>query len=272
MTIYLPNGLGDYPTSDSLGMASPLQVSGNVWYVDSVSGTDAVSPAGLNAARPLATLAQAITNAADHDIILLADAHTEALTSAVTVSKRVTIIGAASAAGIPTAKLYRTGGASVNLLTLTVDGIQLRNIRFPATATSAVATARINCASTRMRMVGCYVECGEFDTGQALNFAIGSDYPEIRNCTFINVSATDQPESAIKSSAGLNGFRMFSTTVDGGAEGFSNFYAVDLSAAAVTRAEIEGLSLLNGADMKLHASSTGWVHVELATGGSRVDW
>lgn len=268
MTIFLPNGLGDYPTGDSLAYAKPLQISGNVWYVSSATGTDAVSPAGLNASKPLATLGQAITNAADHDLVVLVGAHTEALTAAVTVNKSVTIIGSMASAS----SLTRTGGAAANLLTITAAGVQLRNLRFLSTATSAGATARIAVSGARFRMVGCYLESGAYDTGPALLLASGADQAEIRNCEFRAYSLTTGPESALKSSAALTQLRMYSTTFSASNTSWSNYYAVDLSAGAVTRAEFENLALLYGSDMKLHASSTGWVHVELATGGSRVDW
>ncbi len=272
MAVFLPNGLGDYTTGDSLSYATPLLVSGNVWYVQSTTGVDAVSPAGLNATKPLATLAQAITNAANGDIIVLTGSHTELLSSAVTINKTLTIVGAVSSAGLPSAQFSRTGGAAANLFTITAAGVQLRNIRFPATETSAVATARIAASGARLRLVGCYVESGVYDTGPALSLAAGADQAEVKNCTFIASSLTTGPESAIKSGAALTQLRIYSTTVSAGNTSWSNYFAVDLSAGAVTELQIEDLSLLFGSDLKLHASSTGWVHVEIADGGSRVDW
>lgn len=280
MAVFLPNGIGDYPTSDSLAYAAPLQMSGNVWYVNTFSGTDAVSPAGLNATRPLATLTQALTNAASHDIIVLLESNGSGFTTAVTINKSVTIIGTVSAGGVPTNRFYRTGGAAANLFTISAADVQLRNLQIGKTDedTAAVATASIAVTGARFRMVGCYVPMGASDAGPALSLGSGADSAEIRNCTFASANGTSDtslltpPESAIKSTAAITGLRIFSTSFSGGTQGFTNFYAVDLSAAAVTRVEMEGISLLQGADMKLHASSTGWVNVELATGGSRVDW
>ncbi len=270
MANFLPNGLGDYPTGDSLARAEPLQISGNVWYVDSATGVDAVSPRGLSEGKPLATLAQAITNAADDDIIVLADQHFESVTAAITVSKRLSIVGAGSSAGIPTARINREGGASVNLLTITGQAVQLRNILIGESGTSAVATARLSIAAARFRMVGCYVQCGSYDTGPAISYGVGGTHSELRNCTF--VATTADPESAIKNAFALTDLRIFNCTFDGGASGFTNTYAIDLTTSAINRLECEGLSLLNGADMGVHADTTGWVHVELATGGSRVSW
>lgn len=271
MSIFLPNGIGAGTTGDSLSAARPLQTSGNVWYVNTLGGVDAVSPAGLNATKPLATLAQAITNAADHDIIAVVFAQS-ALTSAVTVNKAVTIVGCVGAGEESQASYWRTGGAAVNLLNITAAGVQLRNILFPATETPAVATARIAVSGARFKMIGCAFESADYDTGPIVSLDSGADSCEIRNCTFTSTATATPPESCIKSSAALTELRILRSTFSGGATGFSNFYAVDLSSAAVTRAEIENCSLLMGADMKLHASSTGWVNIELATGGSRVDW
>jgi hypothetical protein len=270
MATFLPNGLGGFTVGDSLAQAESLQVSGNVWYVDTADGTDAVSPAGLNATAPLQSLSQAITNAADHDIIVMLQNNGAGLTGALTISKSVTIIGAGSSAGRPANSLYRTGGANVSLLTISASNVQLRNLYFPATDTSSVSAYRINVGNSNFRMVGCYVECGPYDAGPALGFQIASDRAEIRNCTFVSTSLTNPPESAIKSPA-QNGMRIFSTTIDGGRVGFSNYYAVQLL-GAITRLEVENLSLLNGADMSVHSGSVGWVNVERATGSSRVDW
>lgn len=277
MAYFLPNGLGGFVVGDSLAQASRLLVSGNVWYVDTVDGTDAVSPRGLNASAPLLTLSQALTNAANHDIIVLLNSDGEGLTTALTISKSVTIIGSGTSSGLPANALYRIGGAAANLLTITAADVQLRNLLFEETgygetSPTAVATARIVVTGARFRMVGCVVKSGAADTGPALSLGSGADGAELRSCTFISTSTTTAPESAIKNSAAIAGLRIFNTTISGGATGWSNFYGVDLSAAAVTRAEIEGMSLLLGSDMKLNASSAGWVHVATSTGSSRVDW
>lgn len=268
MAIFLPNGIGG-DLGENLAVVEPLCHSGNVWFVSSSLGVDAVSPRGLNAQRPLATLAQALTNAADHDIIALLEGHSESLTSAATISKSVAIVACGESA-----IFRRTGGASASLFTVSAAGVQLRGLTLEQTETSAVATARIAVSGARFRMISCDVECGQYDNGPALQLDSGANSAEIRSCNFACVSegSTDQPESAIKSTAALTELRILYSAVTSGSEGFSNPYAIDLSAAAVTRLEVEHLSLLLGSDMKVHASSTGWVNVEIATGSSRVDW
>ncbi len=57
-----------------------------------------------------------------------------------------------------------------------------------------------------------------------------------------------------------------------GVVGFSNYFALDASAGAVTRLRAINCSLLLGADVKLHASSTGRFNAGTVTGGSRIEW
>src|SRR5689334_19357234 len=81
-----PNGVGG-STGASLATAAPLYASGQVWYVSSTTGVDGASPAGLDRVKPLATLAQAYTNAAAGDFIVCLSGHVETLTSAQTIGK-----------------------------------------------------------------------------------------------------------------------------------------------------------------------------------------
>jgi hypothetical protein len=57
-----------------------------------------------------------------------------------------------------------------------------------------------------------------------------------------------------------------------GTVGFSNYYAVDLSAGAQSRLTLLGISLLLGAEMKLHSSSTWRLAGLLATGSGKLVW
>jgi hypothetical protein len=66
---------------------------------------------------------------------------------------------------------------------------------------------------------------------------------------------------------------MRNVVVSAGTVGFSNYSAIDLSAALnVSGLDWEGVSLLLGADVKLLSTATGRVNIQLATGGSRVEW
>ena len=60
--------------------------------------------------------------------------------------------------------------------------------------------------------------------------------------------------------------------LSGGTVGFSNYNAFDGGSFAISRIRGLSVSLLLGADMKLNASSTGYVNIQLSTGGSRFQW
>lgn len=267
-----PNGIGG-SLGDSLVSQKPLLATGNVWFVSSLIGVDAASPAGQNREKPLATLAQAVTNAADNDIVVFLSGHTQALTAVQALSKRLCLIGEGSTAGVPTVSFTLNAAGNPSMFTVSGGAVELRNIKIGSNAQANTA-ARIAVTGSEFRMRGCYVECNGFDEGPALSMATGADRALIENSTFISTatSLTDQPESAIKTLNALADIELRGLVLSGGACGFSNYYAFDGSAAAITRLKCESLSLLLGADFRLHASTTGWVSAPTCTGGSRLVW
>lgn len=266
------NGIGG-STGDSLALASPLMTSGNIWYVDSATGTDAASPAGQNREKPLDTLAQAVTNAADDDIIVFLDGHAETLTAAQTISKRLTLVGEGSSSGVPTVTFTRDVASGTGLFVVSGTNVQIRNIKFAADSQTN-ATARITCSAAKTTFIDCYFVCSGTSTWAAVQLDSGTTHPTFRGCTFISTATAvaTQPESAIKSTVAIADMVMVDCVFSAGTVGFSNFYAVDFSTAACTRMAVENISLLLGADIKFHASSTGYVNVATATGGSKVVW
>lgn len=272
--IHLPNGIGQ-STGDSLATCAPLEVNGNVWYVNAnASGaTDAVSPAGRSELRPLATLSQALTNASNGDVIVLMDGHTETLTGALTISKNVCIVGGGSSSGVPTVTFTNNQAAAV-MFTVSGNGLQeFRNIKFAANA-QACSSARVNVTNTGVfKMVGCYFQCGATDTGPALNIAASALNVHLKDCTFISTatSAASRPESAFKTATALTTLLMDGVVFDGGTVGFSNTYAMVVG-AAVTALAAENISLLRGADVSMFETAVGYFAPTTVTGGSRVDW
>lgn len=263
------NGVGE-DLGDALVTSSPLQLSGQVWYVSFLSGTDAVSPLGLSREAPLKTLAQAISSSADGDIIVLLD--TQVPTATITVNKRVAIVGSGLAGGVP------SSGISLNLaagaaLSITVGAVSLRSLKIKTNQRSNVSP-RIAVGAADFSMRGCYAECSITDAGPVLSLDAGADRARIVDSSIISTATSmgALPVSAIVSSAALADVSFDGLTVSGGAFGFSSNFAVDLSAGAITRLRAEAVSLLLGADMKLHASTTGWVNVAAATGSSRLEW
>jgi hypothetical protein len=273
MTVqYYPNGIGGTAPGDSLDLARPLMTTGNVWYVSSLIGTDAATPAGQNREKPLATIAQAVTNSASGDIIVFLPGHTQTLTGVQVFNKRLTLVGEGTSNGKPSVS-FRMNAAATTLFNPSSDGVEFRNIYFPPSAQANTA-AKIgpNGGVADILVRGCYFEQGATDTGPGLSVN-GSRY-RIEDTTFISTAtlSSAQPLAAIVGGGTVAGCTIRSTVVSAGTVGFSNFSAVDLSGATVTNLDAEGLSLLLGADMALAASATGRVNIQLATGGSRVTW
>lgn len=269
MTNIYPNGVGG-DTGAQLATVEPLWVSGAIWYVNSAGGgADAASPAGRNREKPLLTTAQAVTNAADGDVICYLDGHSEVLGASQAVAKKLTFIAEGNASGQPTVTLKAS--ADVALFSVTTSFVEFHNIKFLASSV-ANTNARIAIASTDCLINGCYFECGSSDA-RGISLAASADRCRIRNTTLISTGGiSSQPGSAIIVLGALADLELDGLVLSAGTGGFSNYFALDASAGAVTRLRGIDVSLLLGADVKLHASSTGRLNVGLATGGSRVEW
>jgi len=185
---YYPNGIGGYPPGDFLDTCKPLQTSGNVWYVSSLIGTDAVAPAGQNREKPLATLAQAVTNALDEDIIVFLQGHTQTLTAVQTLAKSLTLIGEGTVSDKP-AVSFVMNAAATSLFNATTAGVEFRNLYFPqnlqANASPKVAFTG---TGTDGLVRGCYFDCGPTDTGTAIS--IGTARCRVENTTLISTATT----------------------------------------------------------------------------------
>lgn len=272
-----PNGFGNL-LGDILATAKPTYVSGDVWFVNSATGTDAASPAGKDKEKPLAGLAQAITNAAAGDVIVLADGHAQTLTSVITVSKQLFIVGAGSSGGQPTAS-FTVNSTNVDAIVVSAANCDIRNIKFPEslqTNTGAVGAklAINNIAGTRI--VGCRFEMGAKD-----NFAgvlVGTSNSlcndtRLDGCTFISTatSAATRPSRGLSAPVIISDLEVVNCVFSDGTVGFANG-AFDGSAGVITRFRGINNSLLLGADMKMNSASTGYLVGTTTTGAARVDW
>lgn len=267
---FYPNGAGG-TVGDQLDTCKPLQTSGNIWYVSSAIGTDAAAPAGQNREKPLATIAQAVTNSAADDIIVCLQGHTESLAAGQSLAKSLTIIGEGTTAGKPGVSFLNNAPAAT-LFVISASNCELRNLYFPEN-TQTNAGVKVTVGGSSARIVGCYFEQGAKDTGEGIR--VGADNLRVDNTTMIStgVLRSAQPLAAIRVISGaITGLEFTGLTVSAGTVGFSNYAAVDLSATvALTKFKALGLSLLLGADMELPATWTGWLNCQLATGGSRVN-
>lgn len=269
MAIAYPNGIGG-TLGDSLATAKPFIISGAVWYVNSVTGIDAVGGTnGQNRERPLATLAQAVTNSAGTDVIVLMDGCQVSLTGVQSIGSRF-VVGEGLSGGIPTATINFNAAGQLNM---NGTGTQLRGVRLTSRS-AAAALARVSIASDACVIRGCYIECGANDTGPAVSVSTALSGCIFRDTTFIStgVLLTAQPESAMKFAGTSSSFKLDGLVFDAGTVGFSNFYALDMSAGIHTNMDAEQISLLRGADVSINSNSTGFISTPTVTGGSRVNW
>lgn len=264
MSTFWPNGVGG-SLGDPFVLEKPLQVSGNIYYLDSVTGSDSFT--GKERERPFATLAAAVTAAADDDIIVVLSTHTQTLTAQQSLAKRLMIVGEGSAGGIPTAR-FTMNAAAATMFNISAINVELRNLYIAPNAQDN-PLQRINVAAAMCRITGCYIECGAHDQVQAVVLAAGADKARIKNTTFISTTTTTTlPGGALSSTAAITDLELESVTFDNGAKGFGT--TLTFASGAITRLKAESISLLNGADALLNAATTGWFNVGTATGGGRV--
>lgn len=268
-----PDGLGN-SLGDSLGVNAPFYSTGLVWYVHSGTGTNAAAPAGRNRAKPLATLAQAQTNASNGDTIVLLDGHAQTFTATLTISKALLIVGEGESDGKPTVKLTPSS-ASSGVLQLAAAA-EVRNVWFEENL-QANDGIKLSVAVAGCRVVGCYFECGALDDGEALQVA--STNCHIKNTTLVSTATltSAQPYVGLTASGACDGLYLEGVVLDGGSVGFANHWAMDFNTATFgdeAPALIEGLSLLRGADVLIPASGANIKIVGPITvsGGSVIDW
>lgn len=266
------NGLGEV-LGDQLVTTAPLHIAASVWFVHGPTGTDAVAPAGKERRKPLATLSRAVSNASAGDVIVLLDGHAETLTVRQTVSKRLTIVGSGQSSGKPTVK-FTPNMASDSLFRVTAAGVELRNIWVEENA-QANSVARIYVSASLFRLIGCYVECDGNDDANALELAVANGVHEVRNTTFVSTATdtSDVPEAAIFTVDSATRLIFDGVVFDGGTTGFLNGYAFQQDGGlATTQLIAENVSLLRGADMRVHENTIGWVIPSTHTGAPRIDW
>lgn len=244
-------------------------MSGDIWYVNSNGGADAAAPRGKERIRPLATFAQAVTNAAANDIIVLMSGHTETDTSGLTLSLAgLTVLGEGSGSSRP--KITRD--VAGQLWGVSGAGITIDNVYFPASVT-ATSTGRIRVASANVTIRRCYFESGTSDDGPALELLTGCSGLLLEDTTFISTaaSAADQPASAIAFTNAITHVKADAVVIDGASSGWANPYAV-VGTSAVTRLLATNIDLLNDSDVTLATGTVGHFHVRNKSGSARVVW
>lgn len=151
--IYAENGFRVGTKQSSVPLIS--QLSGDVYYVDSVNGADGND--GLSWAKALATIDAAIgkCTANNGDMIYVAAGHAETLTAKITADiAGVSIIGLGNGNNRPSL----TVGGTIDGVDITANDVVIENLRF--VTPSAAATADVNVAAARSVIRGCRFELG----------------------------------------------------------------------------------------------------------------
>ena len=263
--ITLPNGLGG-TTGHSLATAAPAVSFGTTWYVGP-GGVDAATATGLDGGRrreaPLATLAQAYTNASAGDTIVFLENHTETLAVAQTLAKvGLTLVSE----GDGSARARFTCNAAIAMFDITAAAVRVLNVYFPA-STTAAPTARIRIGASGALVEDCYFECGALDTNRAVQLVAGSSYTEINSCSFVSTAAT--PARGLQVSNVISGLILRDLIFDGGSFGWTT-YAMDILAGTVTGLYANGISLLNNSDLDASNSGTGIMTIEASSGSALI--
>lgn len=271
--IFLPNGIGE-STGDILATCKPLYVHGDVYWVNSETGDDAATAGGQDRMSPLATLGQAVTNASEGDIIVLAAEHDETLTAAIGIDYDVTIIGAGSSGGRPTAKLTNNQSDSEIIAIESGEAacVQIRNIYFVTNMQSSTV-GRIRLEGTGVvRVSGCYFECGECDDGPAVDIStVTSGVVISERNTYISIATTvaTRPYGAIGNMDAYGAPPLVildSDIYDNGTVGWSESKPVNLDQAVQVWAH--NITCLRGASIEV-GTAYGYLNVQSGTGGVR---
>ncbi len=267
------NGLGEI-LGDTLATAKPTITAGDVWFVNSTGGVDAGGTAGQDRQKPLATLGQAITNAAAGDTVLLMNGHAETLTAALAISKQLIIVGGGSAGGIPTVT-FTMNAAAQDTFTVNQANTEIRNVRFAASAQSNTGSAggKITVTAAGCRIRGCYFDMGANDQLAGIRLGASSGPVRIESTTLISTAptVTTRPASGINVVSAISDVELVNLTLSDGTVGFTNG-AFASSAVVLTRLRAENLALLLGAEFLLNASTTGTIYGLTQTDGGRVSW
>lgn len=270
--LILNNGSGEI-AGDDLVLAAPLQTPGVVWFVNSATGTDGASPAGRDREKPLATLAQAQTNASAGDTVFLEAGHTEVYVSALTISKQLFIAAGGAVTGSG-AVSFAINAAANNIFSITAQGVELRNILFKASVQSNTGggNAKINVSIDGTRFVGCRWEQSANDQMSGCRLGGGTNNTRFENCTFVSTAVTTatRPTRGLEITGAITNVELYGVTFDDGTVGFSTAAFDD--ASTITRLMAMRISALRGADLLIAATTTGWLNLATSTGGGRVVW
>lgn len=250
-----------------LATRKPVYMSGVTWYVSSSNGSDAGGTRGQQRLRPLATLAQAYTNASAGDTIICLAGHAETLTAAQTLGKAgLHLYGEGSGSSVP----QFTCNGAIAMFDVTADGVWIENLKFPQSGTAP--TARVRIASLGTQVVGCTFESGANDTAPALKYVTGAGKARVVNTTFTSTatSLSSQPSIGLEVANAMSDLELDTVVFSGGSYGWSDF--AFKGTAAITRLVGIDVDLLLDADLYVATGSVYRFHNRNASSSARLDF
>lgn len=249
-------------TGPAMAARGPWRESGQRWYVHRL-GLDAAP--GLDRIRPLATTAQAVTNAAAGDTIVYLEGHQETLAAAQVLSKAgLYLVGEGSGSTRPQ---FIANGA-VAMFDVTAAGVWFENLYFPQSLVAP--TARVRVGAAECALITCDFDCGAVDTAPAVKLVTGAAQFRAERCSWKSTATliTAQPSIGLEVANAVSGVWLTSCTFDGGVCGWSD-YALKAT-AAVTRLYAPDLALLRGCDVYTATGSSGRILVGDRGGTARL--
>ena len=218
--------------------------SGNIQFLDTISGNDANS--GLLPELPVKTLAQAVANSAANGVLLIGKSSAESLTGAQALGLAgLHVIGCGSGTSRPR---YTAAGAGITMFNVTVAGVTIENIYFPASTAAAPFRLGFTGASGEVR--DCYFECGANDTVSSLVIGAGANNTSVRDTSFLSTAI--RPSTGIGITSTVSDPSFENVTFDGGAFGWTGSAFTSSAAGAVTRIRIRAMNLLNRSDFLIN--------------------
>jgi len=249
MSSTLPYGIGGQ-TGNILATCRPLIVTGNIFYLSSVSGSDTND--GLERNRPFATLAAAYAVTSDWDIIVLLSDHSEVLAADLAMTKSLTIVGEGNSSGSPTATIDAAGFSVISYSGATCSYyLDFRNIKFKGTNKMLYFGATVGATTTpTYRVNGCRFE----PVGVAAEgvYAAGTLNLDINDTEIVAGASAKYAVQVIGVLDGYNRIQMDSVIADSGiGTGFSGnaIRLYDGGGTGFFHFALTRMTLLNGADV-----------------------
>lgn len=266
-----PDGL-DEDTGDALVTEYPLQTSGEVWYVSSVSGGD--SNAGNDRALPFSTFSAACGVAQYSDIIVLLPDHNEEIDSTVDIPAGVVVVGSGLSGGNPVATFHCAVGSGPALRVADVS-VQIRNVKFTTIEAGNAVCVEVANGGNYCTITGCRFE----QASSAYGVHVSADVAALRidgGSTFVSVATSVLARAyygVFIDTKGPEHLVLNDVVFDAGTAGFLDGYALYAEGAEDMTHFFERVTLLNGADVTIDDGALGVLaEVRPAQGGARVVW